>query len=62
MRSGYWWTGLAGYSALVMGVLGCNSFDEKPPADADEPKLVIPVDERPAVTSAVRPTAVTGGH
>jgi len=47
---------------MVLGVAlgGCNSFDKRAD-DANEPRLVIPVDEREAVTAPVTPPAVSGG-
>lgn len=48
-------------SALLGMVLsGCNSFDEPAP-DASVPRLVIPVDERAAAASPVRPATISGG-
>jgi len=54
-------TGVFVGMALGFAVSGCNTFD-KPPAESDsEPHLVIPVDERAAVTAPVTPLAVSGG-
>ncbi len=43
------------------GSVGCNSFDEPSKPEDTEPKLVIPIDERPVETSPVKPLAVSGG-
>jgi hypothetical protein len=47
--------------ALASALGACNSFDDPPTQDPNEPRLVIPVDEREALTSSVRPTAISGG-
>lgn len=47
--------------AFAAALAGCNSFDEPPGPDALEPRLVIPVDERPAVASPITPKPVSGG-
>jgi len=46
--------------ALSVVVGGCNSFDKKP-VDENQPRLVIPVDERAALTAPVTPPPVSGG-
>lgn len=53
--------GLIGGVGIALGALlgGCNSFDK--PASESGPHLVIPVDERPAVSMGARPHAVSGG-
>jgi hypothetical protein len=53
--------GLIGGVGIALGTLlgGCNSFDK--PASESGPHLVIPVDERPAVSMGARPHAVSGG-
>lgn len=51
-------TGLFAGVALGFALGGCNSFDK--PADT-EPRLVIPVDERAALTAPVVPLAISGG-
>jgi hypothetical protein len=47
--------------ALSLALAGCNSFDAPTSEVPPEPRLVVPVDERPAVVSAVRPVAISGG-
>jgi len=44
--------------AFGMAVSGCNSFDKQPDT---QPHLVIPVDERSALTAPVAPPAISGG-
>jgi len=44
--------------ALGFALSGCNSFDKQPDT---EPHLVIPVDERAALTAPVTPKAISGG-
>jgi DNA-binding beta-propeller fold protein YncE len=46
---------------LLAGLSGCNSLDEPSPIDPNKPRLVIPVDERPATTSTVKPVSISGG-
>ena len=46
--------------ALGFTVSGCNSFD-KPGQSDSEPRLVIPIDERAALTSATAPLPISGG-
>jgi hypothetical protein len=54
-------TGLFGGMALGLALGGCNSFDE--PADTSNggARLVIPVDDRPAVTAPTAPLPISGG-
>lgn len=54
-------TGLFGGMALGLALGGCNSFDE--PADTTNggARLVIPVDDRPAVTAPTAPLPISGG-
>lgn len=52
---------LFGGAALVVAVSGCNSFDAPSTIDPNEPRLVIPVDERPATTATVKPVSISGG-
>jgi hypothetical protein len=54
-------TGLFGGMALGLALGGCNSFDE--PADTANggARLVIPVDERPAITAPTAPLSISGG-
>jgi hypothetical protein len=54
-------TGLFGGMALGLALGGCNSFDE--PADTANGggRLVIPVDERPAITAPTTPLPISGG-
>lgn len=54
-------TGLLGGVALGAALGGCNSFDDAPGPNSNQPRLVIPVDERPARASAIAPRPVTGG-
>jgi mono/diheme cytochrome c family protein len=51
---------LFGGAALV-AMSACNSFDAPTTVDPNEPRLVIPVDERPATTSTVKPVPISGG-
>ena len=53
-------TGLCAGMVLSIVVGGCNSFDKKP-EDENQPRLVIPVDERAALTAPVTPPPVSGG-
>src|SRR3954469_2117811 len=53
--------GLFGGMALGLALGGCNSFDKAPEGDASAPRLVIPLDERPAAVSPVTPPAISGG-
>jgi len=53
--------GLFGGMALGLALGGCNSFDKAPEGDANAPRLVIPLDERPAAVSPVTPPAISGG-
>ncbi len=43
------------------GSIGCNSLDEPAGPEDTQPKLVIPIDERPVENSPVKPLAVSGG-
>jgi mono/diheme cytochrome c family protein len=52
---------LASGLAFVAALGGCNSFDDPPSQDPNEPRLVIPTDEREATSSAVKPTPISGG-
>jgi hypothetical protein len=53
-------TGICAAMALGIVLGGCNSFDKR--ADPDnEPRLVIPVDERAAVTAPTAPPPISGG-
>jgi DNA-binding beta-propeller fold protein YncE/mono/diheme cytochrome c family protein len=54
-------TEVLGGVALAVLLSACNSFDDPPSQDPNEPRLVIPVDEREATTASVRPTAISGG-
>lgn len=47
---------------MVLGIAlgGCNSFDKRAD-DENEPRLVIPLDERAAVTAPVSPPPISGG-
>ncbi|MEI9951882.1 MAG: cytochrome-c peroxidase [Pseudomonadota bacterium] len=54
-------TGLLGGIALGFAVAGCNSFDKPPDGSDSEPRLVIPIDERAALTAPVTPLAISGG-
>lgn len=54
-------TAVFGGAALAMALGGCNSFDPPSSQDPDEPRLVIPVDERAATITTVKPTAISGG-
>jgi hypothetical protein len=47
--------------ALGLAVGGCNTLDKPSVASDSEPRLVIPVDERAAVTAPVTPLAISGG-
>ncbi|HET7541742.1 MAG TPA: c-type cytochrome [Polyangiaceae bacterium] len=53
-------TGLFLGVALGVALGGCNSFDKRPD-DANEPRLVIPLDERAAVTAPTTPPPISGG-
>jgi hypothetical protein len=50
-------------TGVVLGFVlaGCNSFDKPADGDESEPRLVIPVDERAALTASVPPLAISGG-
>ncbi len=54
-------TGLFGGMALGLALGGCNSFDKAPDKDAGAGRLVIPLDERATVASAVTPPSISGG-
>ena len=54
-------TGVFVGMALGLAVSGCNTFDKPSVASDNEPHLVIPVDERAAVTAPVTPLAISGG-
>mgnify|MGYP001604159549 CR=1 FL=1 len=54
-------TGLFGGMALGLALGGCNSFDKPVTVEEGQPRLIIPVDERPAVSSAETPPAISGG-
>jgi hypothetical protein len=54
-------TVLFGGMALGVALGGCNSFDKPSDVDENAPRLVIPVDERPASTAPVTPPAISGG-
>ncbi len=54
-------TGLFGGMALGLALGGCNSFDKAPVGDENQGHLVIPVDERTTVASAVTPPSISGG-
>ncbi|HEY6081737.1 MAG TPA: cytochrome-c peroxidase [Polyangiaceae bacterium] len=45
---------------MITALSGCNSFDE-PGGDPNVPRLVIPIDEREALASPVRPASISGG-
>jgi hypothetical protein len=49
-------------AALALGIVvgGCNSFDKRA-EDENEPRLIIPVDERAAITAPVTPPPISGG-
>jgi len=47
--------------ALAFALAGCNSFDKAPDGSENQPRLVIPVDERAALTASVPPLAISGG-
>ena len=53
-------TGLGAAVALGVALGGCNSFDKRAD-DSNEPRLVIPLDERAPVTAPVTPPAISGG-
>ncbi len=53
--------GLFGGVALGLALGGCNSFDKPSEVAENEPRLVIPVDERAAVTAPATPPAISGG-
>lgn len=46
---------------LVLAAVGCNSFDDKSEIGPNDPILVIPTDERPAVQAETPPPPVSGG-
>ena len=52
--------GLLGGVALGVALSGCNSFD-KPSSETNGSHLVIPLDDRPAVTAARSPVPISGG-
>ena len=54
-------TGLLGGLApvIALALSGCNSFDAKPSESKEH--LVVPVDERPAVSSTRPMPAISGG-
>jgi len=52
--------GLCAAMALGVAVGGCNSLDKRA-EDENQPRLVIPVDERAAITAPVTPPPVSGG-
>jgi hypothetical protein len=52
---------LFGGAALMTAMSACNSFDAPDSVDPNKPRLVIPFDERPATTSAVKPVPISGG-
>jgi len=54
-------TGLVASITLGFALAGCNSFDKPLDGSENEPRLVIPVDERAALTAAVPPPAISGG-
>src|SRR4051794_12029424 len=54
-------TGLFGGVALAMTLAGCNSFDKPLDGSEDDPRLVIPLDERAPTTSTTTPPAISGG-
>jgi hypothetical protein len=54
-------TGLFGGMALGLALGGCNSFDKPVTTEEGQPRLIIPVDERPAVSSPETPPAISGG-
>jgi mono/diheme cytochrome c family protein len=45
----------------MMAMSACNSFDAPSDVDPDQPRLVIPVDERAATATTVKPVAISGG-
>jgi len=47
--------------AFGLALGGCNSFDKPSEVSENEPRLVIPVDERAAATAPVTPPAISGG-
>jgi hypothetical protein len=47
--------------ALGLALGGCNSFDKAADVSDNQPRLVIPLDERPASTAPVTPPAISGG-
>ncbi len=53
--------GLLGGTLVGVALGGCNSFDEPGEPESNEPRLVIPTDQRPAVTSATPLKSVSGG-
>jgi len=52
--------GLCAAMALAIAVGGCNSFDKRAD-DSNEPRLIIPLDERDVSTTPVAPPPVSGG-
>ncbi len=54
-------TGLFAGVALGFALGGCNSLDKRADASDGEPRLMIPVDERAALTAPVTPLAISGG-
>lgn len=54
-------TGLLSGVAFGLALGGCNSFDKPSEVSENEPRLVIPVDERAATSAPVTPPAISGG-
>ena len=54
-------SGLCGGMALGLALAGCNSLDKPPAVNDSEPRLVIPLDDRAALTAPVTPLPVSGG-
>jgi len=54
-------TKLFAFAGLGIAVAGCNSFDKAPDGSENEPKLMIPLDERAVVTAPVTPPSISGG-
>ena len=52
--------GLCAVMVLGFALGGCNSFDKRA-EDENQPRLVIPVDERAAITAPVTPPPISGG-
>jgi mono/diheme cytochrome c family protein len=52
--------GVCAAMALGIALGGCNSLDKRAD-DQNEPRLVIPVDERAAITAPVTPPPISGG-